>query len=126
MIQPSGFIPWNRSGGYSGNDEEGGVFVAVSYYRSGVTDERNVSRGCLSLLLKTGLGALLGRMSPWVLNHSGIITALKSSCTEIPRCLASVSRRVKVCGPKATITLTDVWVSTQLYPAIPEGSTGDL
>ena len=65
-------------------------------------------------------------MSLWTLNHSGIITALKSSCTEIPRCLASVSSRVKVCGPKATITLTDVWVSTHQYPAIPGGPTGDL
>ncbi len=74
-----------------------------------MTDEKSVSRGSLNLLFKTGLGALPGRMSLWVLNHSGIITALNSSCTEIPRCLASVSRSVKVCGPKATITLTDVW-----------------
>jgi len=38
--------------------------------------------------------------------------------------LASVSRSVKVCGPKATITLTDVWVSTHQYPAIPGGLYG--
>ena len=91
-----------------------------------MADERSVSRDSLNLLLKTGLGLLLGRKSLCVLNHSGIITALKSSCTEIPRCLASVSRSVKVCGPKATITLTDVWVSTHQYPAIPGGSPGDL
>ena len=96
------------------------------FYRIGVADERSVSRGSLNLVLNIGLGVLLGGSSVCVLNHSGIITALRSSCTEIPRCLASVSSRVKVCGPKATITLTDVWFSTQQYPAIPEGSTGDL
>ncbi len=89
-----------------------------------MADERSVSRDSLNLLLKAGLGLLLGRKSLCVLNHSGIITALKSSCTEIPRCLASVSRSVKVCGPKATITLTDVWVSTHQYPAILEGLSG--
>jgi hypothetical protein len=94
-------------------------------YRIGVADERSVSRGSLNLL-KIGLGLLLRGKSLWVLNHSGIITALRSSCTEIPRCLASVSRSVKVCGPKATITLTDVWVSTHQYPATPGDSTGDL
>ncbi len=91
-----------------------------------MADERSVSRDSLNLLLKTGLGLLLRGKSLWVLNHSGIITALKSSCTEIPRSLASVSRSVKVCGPKATITLTDVWVSTHQYPATLGSSTGDL
>ena len=78
----------------------------------GVADERSVSRVSLNLLLKIGFEGLLRGMSLWVLNHSGIITALSNSWTDIPRCLASVSRRVKVWGPKATITLTDVLVSS--------------
>jgi len=53
--------------------------------------------------------------SPCVLNHSGIITARSNSWTEMPLCFASVSNSVKVCGPKATITLTDVLAS---FPGI--------
>lgn len=105
------------------------MFSYALCYRIGVADERSVSRVSLNLLLKIGLEVLLGRRSLWVLNHSGIITALKSSCTEIPRCLASVSRRVNVCGPKATITLTDVWFqlnSIRLSRRGPQETFGDV
>ena len=90
-----------------------------SRYLTGVADDRSGSRDSLNLLVKAWLGDLVKDTSLFFLNHSGIMTALKSSCTEMPRCLASVSRRVKVCGPKATITLTDVWVSTQQHPGYP-------
>lgn len=51
MIQLSGLISGNRSGGYPSEDEEGMFFAAVLYYRSGVADERSVSRDSLNLLL---------------------------------------------------------------------------